>query len=477
MKVKRILKPSEVDAMVKAAGREPQQRQDGYITDTEIEALNKEIDTHEREGEATKRLTYEESLAMSRRAGYTKKQHDAWQERAWRHMHEAAESTVERLGLRGRVTIMENADGLKGRKAKAKGWFDAKTRKIVVVLGNHHSVSDVVKTILHEGVAHYGLRKLFGQHFDQFLDNVYQYGDESVRREIVELAKKHGWDFREATEEYLARLAEDTDFERATNQGWWSKIKSLFLDMLHHIGLGDYGGAILTNNELRYILWRSYDNLLHPDTRRNIFDKAREVDMMNRLKVGGYEERVPVRTSAEATPRVAEPEVDEMGLLYRDDSDDVFDIARDAYEKAAASDALKFQEAWQDKMAGLKVLQNAIEKETGHKATGAEDAYLYENRMHGKAKNQSENYDRRYYRPLLKAADAMMKAKGWIEIRDLTNYLVAKHGLERNIFYAFKEAVTGMVRDNINKEQRKLTKRYERGEIDAITYKKEQKKL
>ena len=97
--------------------------------------------------------------------------------------------------------------------------------------------------------------------------------------------------------------------------------------------------------------------------------------------------------------------------------------------------------------------------------------------MHGKAKNQSEAYDRKFYKPLLKAADNMMKAKGWSDIRQLTDYMVAKHGLERNIFYAFKEAVTGMVRDNINKEQRKLSKRYERGEIDALTYKKEQKEL
>ena len=55
--------------------------------------------------------------------------------------------------------------------------------------------------------------------------------------------------------------------------------------------------------------------------------------------------------------------------------------------------------------------------------------------------------------------------------------MVAKHGLERNIFYAFKEAVTGMVRDEINKEQRRLAKDYEKGNIDALTYKKELKKL
>lgn len=450
MKVKRILKPSEVDAMVKAAGREPQQRQDGYVTDGEIEALNKEIDTHEREGEATKRLTYEESLAMSRRAGYTKKQHDAWQERAWRHMHEAAESTVERLGLGGRVTILETPDGLKGRKAKAKGWFDAKTGKIVVVLGNHHSVSDVVKTILHEGVAHYGLRKLFGQHFDQFLDNVYQYGDESVRREIVELAKKHGWDFREATEEYIARLAEDTDFERATNQGWWSKIKSLFLDMLHHIGLGDYGGAILTNNELRYILWRSYENMAEPGRYRNPFREAEDISMQMRLGVGSFDrERARIHSLGriDSSRQIAAEGVAEGDgkVLFRDGDFSERDraIARDRYEKMVSEGLYQFQEAVQDSMLGLKKLYDAILSPKGkvhmEDVEGYENAYLAENRMSSVNAAEQHDYYLRFMQPLLKAIGSIAGNKKGAR-QALTDYMMAKHGLERNRVFAERDA-------------------------------------
>ncbi len=43
MKVNRILTPSEVDQMVIDAGREPQKRQEGAVTDEQIEALNKEL--------------------------------------------------------------------------------------------------------------------------------------------------------------------------------------------------------------------------------------------------------------------------------------------------------------------------------------------------------------------------------------------------------------------------------------------------
>ncbi|MGM9844902.1 MAG: hypothetical protein ACI30K_01550, partial [Muribaculaceae bacterium] len=44
MKVNRILKPSEVDAMVEGAGRKPQPRQAGAVTDAQVESLNSEIE-------------------------------------------------------------------------------------------------------------------------------------------------------------------------------------------------------------------------------------------------------------------------------------------------------------------------------------------------------------------------------------------------------------------------------------------------
>ena len=43
MKVKRLLTPSEVDQMVIAAGREPQKRQEGAVTDEQINALNESL--------------------------------------------------------------------------------------------------------------------------------------------------------------------------------------------------------------------------------------------------------------------------------------------------------------------------------------------------------------------------------------------------------------------------------------------------
>lgn len=207
-------------------------------------------------------------------------------ERKTRNAINAVNSLAKQMGLD--VEVLTTIEGLEGKKARVKGWFNPKTGKITLVLPNHANRSDLINTLLHEGVAHFGLRKMFGQSFNTFLDNVYNNVSPEIKKRIEAAVKRNGWSRHEATEEYLARLAERTDFEHATNQGWWQKIKDFFLQMLTKAGVVM---DELTDNELRYILWRSYDNLLHPDRRRNIFDKAREVSMQYQLRVGQYSDR------------------------------------------------------------------------------------------------------------------------------------------------------------------------------------------
>ena len=79
------------------------------------------------------------------------------------------------------------------------------------------------------------------------------------QKKCICFAAKNNWDFKVATEEYLASLAEDTNFERAMSQSWWNKIKFLFLEMLRKAGVKL--DRTLRDADLRYILWRSYENL------------------------------------------------------------------------------------------------------------------------------------------------------------------------------------------------------------------------
>ena len=62
------------------------------------------------------------------------------------------------------------------RKRNSKGWYDVRTGEVVVVLPNNRDVEDVAATVMHETVAHKGLRELVGEeHYDDFLDEVYKH--------------------------------------------------------------------------------------------------------------------------------------------------------------------------------------------------------------------------------------------------------------------------------------------------------------
>lgn len=338
-------------------------------------------------------------------------------EKEHQQMAERANELAATLHL-DNVEIVTDASTLEGKKAKAKGFYSTSTGKITIVIPNHSNIADVEKTLLHEAVAHHGLRKLFGEHFDNFLDNVFKNASEDVRREIVKLAAKNKWDFRIATEEYLASLAEDTNFENMPN-GLWDKVKRLFLDMLRSIGLLKQKDGELNDNELRYILWRSYKNLKEKGQSNSILNKAEDIAMQHRLKVGNYSES----TDKEVRFRDGEPQSKERVS------------AAERYEQRVSRSMFQSQEALQDSMLGLKEAMDAIIKSEGKKMEienieGFENAYLGENRLSSVNKAEADAFAHLVFKPML---DEVAKlAKNDKERSELTDYMMAKHGLERN---------------------------------------------
>ncbi len=284
------------------------------ISDSEREEALREMEAGERGVSYT---TYGEALQKAKAAGYSAKQFDRYLRNREASMKRRIAETIGKLGLADTVEIRETAEGLEGRKARAKGWYDKATGKIVIILDNHKSVDDVLATILHEGVGHYGLRALFGGAFDQFLDNVYEHADDAVRSKINALAAKHGYNLHTATEEYLASLAENMDFDTADRQSWWQQIKMWFFEMLGKLGLPMQGAwERISDNELRYILWRSYQNLANPGRYRSLDPIARAEDIAMQDQLGVYAER-----NGEVEPKPDEGEwafVSEGSVQYAD---------------------------------------------------------------------------------------------------------------------------------------------------------------
>ena len=244
----------------------------------------------------------------------------AFAERERSRMTHRIEELADTLHL-DNVEVVTDASQLDGNRAKAKGFYSKRTGKITVVVPNHANIADIEKTILHEAVAHHGLRELFGEEFDNMIESIFMQVDAATRLEIMRKSSKRGWDYVTATEEYLASMAEDANFEHV-KPSVWQRIKQFFGEMLSAVGL-HY--AELTDNDLRYILWRSYENL-KKGGKRGIFDVAEDVAMQHRLKVGNYaaqEADVFMSDGADRSDQVNKVFNEQLGTLTEENADKV----------------------------------------------------------------------------------------------------------------------------------------------------------
>lgn len=454
--------------------------------------------------------------------------------------------------------INDTDENMLARKRDSKGWYDTSTGEIVIVSPNSTSVGDAQRTFLHEVVGHHGLRELFGDDFDTFLDNVYRNANEDIRKNIIDRTKGNPLNLREATEEYIAELAE-RGFDNKAERSLWEKIKDSFLDMLRKAGISlDFK---LSDNDLRYILWRSYKNL----EQGNLMDVAEDIVMRNRLSLnninlnenGSIERDIepekgkqPSETKGTGRelktiegvnengneserdhidkPRGVENAIDGtenatdrngkktdgqvdndgdqldggdtgdrngsvrdgidgertvigragsenkgrgVGESVREKTDDFAfadktirfrenarnesvlfadnDIqvvekqvgsAKDQYERTLSTSSYQFQEAFQDSMLGLKTLQDAVAKATRSRILDYENAYMAENALSSVNEAEFNAYRKAAFEPILKAISRLEKMGSTIdEIRD---YLITKHGIERNREMAVKRVLS-----------------------------------
>ena len=136
---------------------------------------------------------------------------------------------------------------------------------------------------------------------------------------------------------------------------------------------------------------------------------------------------------------------------------------REGYEKAVKDWKYKIKEQWQDSMLALKTLQDELEKK-GAKIEEWENAYWAENRMSSMNEEEMKAYTRDYFKPIVAAQMAASKALPQ-ELTDklnamdahlrefekmdaeakqrnaVDNYLMLKHGLERNRVLAMRDAI------------------------------------
>ena len=334
-------------------------------------------------------------------------------------MEEVATRTAESLGESVRVIhdtaeIEGRSESETNRMRGAKGWYDPKTGQVVVVLPNAESAGDVEATILHEVVGHKGLQELVGKdQFGKFLDEVFEDANEAVRNGIVKRSKRYGWNTRLATEEYIAELAEQ-GFKDLEARDLWHVVRNAFYNLLSRVKLAL--GWDISDRELRYMLWRTYQM----KKGEGLMGKAKDIAMQEKLGVGNYEE-VRFRQGESSTPVKVAATYDAL-------------IRKSSYQT---------QEALQDSMLSLKKVMEMIMQAKGdakyiEEIEGYQNAYMGENRVSSVNQAEAAAYSRMALEPLVEEVSRLAKKAHHSYV---TDYMMAKHGLERNRVMAFQKAV------------------------------------
>lgn len=322
------------------------------------------------------------------------------------------------------VRIVRNVNDLPddARERKAKGYYDPKTGETVIVLPNNTDVADVQKTMLHEIVAHKGLRGLLGDKLDDMLDHVYR-GLPTEQRLVLtkEAYGKYKGNVRIATEEYLAGVA-----EKNIEPSVWQKIKGSIKDFFRSMGID----LRMTDADIQYLLWKSKNRLKRDGSMLEVInDVVSDTAMKERL----YRQ---ADASGKAAPIVSSDKlkkenpvdqiriVNEAMILSEEEKNDLSAKIRND----------KFRESWQDRFIPVRRFQEMIEKKFGEKIKEFCDAYMYEPTISSRSTDEIERYKKLYLNPLLNIVAKIGSQE------ETNNYLKAKHGLERNA-YMRKKAV------------------------------------
>lgn len=304
------------------------------------------------------------------------------------------------------------------KKRGSKGWYDMETGEVYLVLPNAESIADAQATILHEVVAHKGLRGLLGEKFDDMMDSVYRNLPEDVRRKVTRAGlSRYGGDFRIATEEYLASVAENGVSEPSI----WQKIKSAIRGFFRSLGID----LRMRDEDIAYMLWKSKNRLEKGDSLVTIIHKV--------AKDGNMRDTLLFRDPLVHGGTILNTPSEDRRTMIRT----IGAVSEGARSFSAMTREFykRFREGYQDQKIHIRDFQKAVEKETGHKVKDYEDAYIYENTTQGRAEYDVNHFKANEFAALVNEVARLSRDGKNIDKdkrRKVDLYMKAKHGLERN---------------------------------------------
>jgi hypothetical protein len=248
-----------------------------------------------------------------------------------------------------------------------------------IVVYNPRDIADIQAAVMREAYTHKDIRNLNG--WDGFMDAAYRMGS----NDIVSRAMRNGFNFGEATEQWIFENAERmvAPFEKMMSEN--------NIDLRYSV----------SGDEIRMYLIK----------REGLLDDIDLMVMREDLPV-----EPSVRFSTAGSPS-----------------------ARDLYDASQQSTLNNLYRAYIDYSKPLRDFQAIIAEESGKPIEDFENAWEAENQRSSKSKAEIEKYEITYFEPMRDAVKELQEAAG-ITYEEVLRYLIAKHGLERNVVLAMRDA-------------------------------------
>ena len=148
-----------------------------------------------------------------------------------------------------------------------KGIFDSNTNTVYVIAANNTNKRDVLKTILHESIGHYGLRSILGKDYKETMNRLYN-TDKEIQYAADQLMGEQKLSKEEAVEELIAVAVENTFVGRrpeAGQEGFMAALQKLLSATLKQIKkfMQNLGFPVLSNTEVQDIIAQSADYVMN----------------------------------------------------------------------------------------------------------------------------------------------------------------------------------------------------------------------
>lgn len=398
----------------------------------------------------------------------------------------------------GKVKMLQSSEEITNTEAKARlekgekveGWYDESTGEVVLYMPNVHDSYTAEKTVWHEIVGHKGMRELFGNdNYDKFLDDIYFNLDKPEYADLKKLVMKelqyNPFDYRNAIEEAIARMAEEGHGEH----GLWNNLKNKVANIFREIG---YRVAPNTK-DIKYLLWLAKNYSKHPES--DGYFAIRRNALLHKLE-------------KDNTPSI----VDRNGMYFDNDGknhDYLLDLNHKDFEEATdgkvhfrtspmtaskieeynrrlGTKLYAFKESTVDNMQSLQEAMEIIsgEKNAWTDIPSAFNPLQAQNRIDSIVQQKAEEYDRKYTKSLddsfKKVVSTMSGSDKDEQLRNAQLYMITKHGLERNRVFFVRDAIRDMMNDDVTKaktlmkdwndKQKDLADELEKGNIRFDEY-------